>query len=124
MRQSMTIRVDQDVLAAAKRRAKNEKRTLTNYIETLLRRDLSLADDVGIQVTAPADIREYEPAPIAGETAERHEFRRRLFSAILDAGGHECRGRIALAISFGATFHFPRLLISRGRNAISAMSST
>lgn len=42
MRQLMTIRIDPDVLSAARGRATDENRTLTNYIETVLRRDLGL----------------------------------------------------------------------------------
>jgi hypothetical protein len=42
MRQSMTIRLDPSVIEAAKGRAQTENRTLTNYIETVLRRDLGL----------------------------------------------------------------------------------
>lgn len=87
MRQPMTIRLDSEVLAAAKRRAEADNRTLTNYIETLLRRDLGPAEKgTGLEVIAPPDIRAYEPVPIEGETPERYEFRRRLFSAILDEG--------------------------------------
>lgn len=41
MRQSMTIRLDQDVLNRAKTFAILENRTLTNYIETLIMKDIS-----------------------------------------------------------------------------------
>ena len=85
MRQPMTIRLEADILAAAKRRAAGDNRTLTNYIETLVPRDLSASEQgFRLEVIAPADIRDYEPVPIDGESAERHDFRRRLFSAILD----------------------------------------
>jgi hypothetical protein len=40
MRQSTTIRLDQDILSKAKRVAVSNNRTLTNYIETLIRRDI------------------------------------------------------------------------------------
>lgn len=42
MRQSMTIRLDQDVLTQAKFFASRENRTLTNYIETLIRKDINV----------------------------------------------------------------------------------
>jgi hypothetical protein len=42
MRQLLTIRIDPDVLEAARGRAVDENRTLTNYIETVLRLDLGL----------------------------------------------------------------------------------
>lgn len=41
MRQSLTIRLDHVILSAAKRAAEFHNRTLTNYIETLLKDDLS-----------------------------------------------------------------------------------
>jgi hypothetical protein len=53
MRQLMTIRIDPDVLEAARGRAFAENRTLTNYIETVLRKDLGL---MGL-VSAPRHIR-------------------------------------------------------------------
>lgn len=54
-----------------------------------MRRDLSPGERGSrLEVIAPADMRDYEPAPIEGESAERHEFRQRLFSAVLDEGGY------------------------------------
>ena len=89
MRKPMTIRLDPTVLDEARKRAETENRTLTNYIETLLRRDLRLQEsEPSIEVIAPADIREYEPVPLKGETRKRYEFRKRLFTAILDESGH------------------------------------
>ena len=41
MRQSMTIRLDQEVLSQARSYAESENRTLTNYIETLIKIDLN-----------------------------------------------------------------------------------
>ena len=41
MRQSMTIRLEQEVLNKAKTFAGLENRTLTNYIETLIMKDIS-----------------------------------------------------------------------------------
>ena len=40
MRQAMTIRLDEDVLKVAKAHATMENRTLTNYIETLIKKDI------------------------------------------------------------------------------------
>ena len=40
MRQSMTIRLDEDILKNAKVYATQENRTLTNYIETLIKKDI------------------------------------------------------------------------------------
>lgn len=89
MRTSMTIRLDPAVLAEARRRAAMENRTLTNYIETVLRRDLRLAEaGPAIEVIAPPDIRRYTPVPLHGESPRRRAFRSRLFTAILDEGGY------------------------------------
>ncbi|MBI5164366.1 MAG: hypothetical protein HY985_10745 [Magnetospirillum sp.] len=49
MRQSMTIRLEQDVLKVAKVRAKSENRTLTNYIETLIRKDITMSQKMPAQ---------------------------------------------------------------------------
>ena len=88
MRQSMTIRLDPTVLKAARNRARRQNRTLTNYIETVLRQDLDLdSSDDHLEVVAPPGLREYEPIPIAGESRKRREFRRRLISALLDESG-------------------------------------
>jgi hypothetical protein len=84
MRESMTIRLDPGVVAAAKRRAQRENRTLTNYIETVLRRDLRLTeDDRTLSVIAPADIRDYAPVKVGGESERRRRFRRELHRALL-----------------------------------------
>ena len=42
MRQPLTVRFDATVVAAAKANAAQGNRTLTNYIETLMKRDLSI----------------------------------------------------------------------------------
>ena len=90
VRHPVTVRLDPEVLSAAKARAAGDNRTLTNYIETLLRRDLSLMPGhAAVQVVSPADIRKYEPVPLPGESAKRRAFRRRLFNVILDKGGIE-----------------------------------
>ena len=89
MRKPMTIRLDPGVLEQARKHAAAENRTLTNYIETLLRRDLRLVDRApAIDVIAPTGLRGYEPVPVAGESKRRREFRKRLFTALLDEGGH------------------------------------
>ena len=40
MRQSMTIRLDKEILEGAKVFATKDNRSLTNYIETLIRKDI------------------------------------------------------------------------------------
>lgn len=46
MRQPMTIRIDREVLARAKEEAKSQNRTLTNYIETLLKADVATREGI------------------------------------------------------------------------------
>ena len=53
----MTIRLDPEVLKIAKVRAAAEKRTLTNYIETLIRKDLAKG-------TRPLDLHENAPVTV------------------------------------------------------------
>ena len=50
MKTAITVRIDPDLLSAARGRAKEENRTLTNYIETVLKRDLNGAY-IGAQPT-------------------------------------------------------------------------
>jgi len=89
MRKSMTIRLDPVVLEKGRRRASSQNRTLSNYIEALMRQDLGLTEpEASIEVIAPADIRQCEPAPLEGESPTRYAFRKRLFNALLDEGGY------------------------------------
>lgn len=90
MRQSVTMRFDPDVLKAARGKAVADNRTLTNYIETLMRRDLQLGGSVEptLEVIAPADIRKSVAVPLPGETEEELKRRDDVFFAVLDAGGY------------------------------------
>ena len=86
MRETLTLRLNPDVIKAAKRKAQADNRTLTNYIETLMIRDIQGGSS--LQVIAPPDIREYEAVPLPGETKAGRKFRDALFHAILDQSGH------------------------------------
>ena len=89
MRRSITMRIDPEVLKAARRRATADNRTLTNYIETLVRRDLQTDPNTRhLEVIAPPDIRKWKPVPIPGETAAERKRREAIFQAVLDASGH------------------------------------
>lgn len=89
MRQSVTMRIDPDVLKAARSKAVSDNRTLTNYVETLMRRDLQMGTSQSdLEVIAPANIREAVAVPIPGETEEERKRRDDVFHAILDAGGY------------------------------------
>jgi hypothetical protein len=43
MKQTITIRIDLELLASARKCAKQENRTLTNFIETVLKERIALA---------------------------------------------------------------------------------
>ncbi len=88
MRQPLTVRLDRDVVMAAKAKASRSNRTLTNYIETLMKRDLQLSETAFLDVAAPSDIRDYEAVPLPDETAEDRARRDALFHAILDDAGY------------------------------------
>lgn len=89
MRQSVTMRFDPDVLKAARRKATRDNRSLTNYIETLVRRDLGKGGaGATLSVIAPADIRASVPVPMPGETDEERKRREEVFRAVVDAGGY------------------------------------
>jgi hypothetical protein len=89
MRQSVTMRFDPDVLRAARGKAVGDNRTLTNYIETLMRRDLQLGvTEPSLEVIAPADIRNSIAVPVPDETEEERKRRDDVFFAVLDASGY------------------------------------
>ena len=89
MRQSVTMRLDPRVLKAARRKASSDNRTLTNYVETLMRRDLGMSPtEPAFQVIAPPDIRNAVPVPMPGETPAQRKRREEVFRAVIDAGGY------------------------------------
>jgi hypothetical protein len=89
MRQSVTMRLDPGVLKAARRKATADNRTLTNYVETLLRRDLQAGPrEPTLRVVAPSNIRESTPVPIPGESPARRKRREQVFRAVIKAGGY------------------------------------
>jgi hypothetical protein len=89
MRQSVTMRLDPAVLSAARGKAIGDNRTLTNYIETLMRRDLQLSTaEPTLEVIAPDDIRNSIAVPLPDETEEQRKRRDDVFFAVLDAGGY------------------------------------
>jgi len=89
MRQSVTMRFDPDVLMAARGKAVLDNRTLTNYIETLMRRDLQLSvAEPTLEVIAPGDIRNSVAVPLPDETEAERKRRDDVFFAVLDAGGY------------------------------------
>ena len=87
MRQSITMRLDPSILSAAKVRAKANNRTLTNYVETLLMRDLVNHDDEGkITVFAPEGIPdEYEVVRDPGESDASYAEGKELVEVIMKA---------------------------------------
>ncbi len=89
MRQPVTVRLDPDVLKVAKAKAVGDNRTLTNYIETLMRRDLHLAaPEPTLEVIAPANIRDSVAVLLEGESPEQLKRRNDVFLAVLEAGGY------------------------------------
>jgi hypothetical protein len=82
------MRLDPEVLDAAKERAAADNRSLTNYVETLLRRDLRIgAAGSAFEVIAPENIRQSAAAPVPGETEQERKRRDEVFRAVLDASG-------------------------------------
>jgi hypothetical protein len=83
------MRIDPDVLKVARIKATGDNRTLTNYIETLLRRDLQMdTAEPTLEVIAAADIRNSVAVSLPGETAEDRKRRDDVFFAVLEAGGY------------------------------------
>ena len=86
MRRSVTMRIDEDVLDAARDKAMNDNRTLTNYVETLVRKDLRLKSaETRIELIAPKHIRKSSAIPLPGETVNDRKRRDELFLAVVDA---------------------------------------
>jgi hypothetical protein len=89
MRQPVTVRLDPAVLDAARDKAGSDNRTLTNYIETLMRKDLRMGtSEPAPDVVAPEDIRNSVAVPMPGETEAERQRRDDVFFAILDVGEH------------------------------------
>src|ERR1700733_10587946 len=82
VRQSVTMRLDPEVLEAARGKAVRDNRSLTNYIETLMRRDLHMAEPV-LEVVAPTDIRNSVAVRQPGETEEERKRRDNVFFAVI-----------------------------------------
>lgn len=89
MRKPITVRLDPAVLEAARGRAQSDNRTLAEYIESLVRKDLRIDEHAAeLEVVAPADIRDSTAVPLPGETDEDRKRRDAVFAAVLDAGGY------------------------------------
>ena len=93
MRKSMPLNVDPVLLREARKRAKAENRTLDEYVETALRRDLARKPRkarkpmIELRGPIPPDIRKAKPVPLKGETKKQRAAREKLFHTILDLGG-------------------------------------
>jgi hypothetical protein len=97
MTKSLPLRVDPVLLREARKRAKAEKTTLAEYVETALREKLKRAQRkprksrkpaIGLRgPIPPAKLRESKPAPIPGETKRQRDKRDRLFHTLLDLSG-------------------------------------
>ena len=89
MRRSLTVQIEETVLDGAAARAEQQHRSLTEYIEALLRRDLEYPTDNGdVEIFAPKDVRDYRAIPKDGETREQTEVADRALQRILDRTGH------------------------------------
>ena len=93
MRKPMPLRVDPVLLRKVRKRAKAQKRTLSEYVETLLRRDLAHKPRKGgkpaieLRGPIPADIRDWKSAQVPSEPERKRKAREKLVHAILDLGG-------------------------------------
>ncbi len=93
MRKSMPLRVDPVLLREARKRAKAENRTLAEYVEKVLRRDLARKPRkarkpmIELRGPIPADIRKWKSMRIPGELERKRKAREKLVHTILDLGG-------------------------------------
>lgn len=97
MPKSLPLRVDPVLLREARKRAKAEQRTLSEYVETALREKLKRRQRKPAKTRkpaielrgpiGPAKLRKSKPAPIPGETKRQRAKRDRLFHTLLDLSG-------------------------------------
>ncbi len=89
MREPVTMRLDLKILKKARQKAVRDNRSLTNYIETLMRHDLGMSEEpFQIEVIASPDIRNSESIREKWESDEEFEAHNQLMNAILTAGGY------------------------------------
>jgi len=82
------MRFDPSILEAAKAKAKDDHRSLTNYVELLMKKDLKGESETELTVFAPNDIRNAVPLRFEDEDDEHVARREAIHTAILDASGH------------------------------------
>jgi hypothetical protein len=95
MRKSVPLRIDPMLLRQAKTRAEAEKRTLTEYVEAALRRELarkagkSKARELTVFVhpSLRKTIRKFKSVPVPGETKKERAARDRIVQGLLDVAG-------------------------------------
>lgn len=76
MKHPVTLRIDPTLLQAAKHHAQVENRTLTNFVETVLRRHLATAS-AGLDATHPPATKGHATEPTAAAiTAGRNTKRK------------------------------------------------
>jgi hypothetical protein len=95
MRKSLPLRIDPVLLRQAKTRADAERRTLTEYVEAALRRELARKGrtrkgrelTVVVHPSLRKSIRKFKSAPVPGETKKERAARDRLVQDLLDVAG-------------------------------------
>lgn len=85
MKTAISLRIEADLLSAAREAAARDSRGLTDFIEQALREKIGA--DNGFQLVAPANARALKVLPEPGETAAETAEAQRVYDALLDLTG-------------------------------------
>ncbi|MDR3411628.1 MAG: hypothetical protein P4L87_11920 [Formivibrio sp.] len=88
MRESVTLKLDEKTLAAAKEKAAADSRSLTNYLEHVVTQEIKAIKAPQLTVLAPENVRDSEPVRFQNDTDEEFKRRNAILDAFLDTTGH------------------------------------
>lgn len=88
MQKTGSVTIDAELLKAAETRAADQGRSLTDYLERLVKLDLGLITGNEVEVINAGDTGEFVPDRMRGETAEEYEERKAMLATLLSGGGN------------------------------------
>ncbi|MAJ63441.1 MAG: hypothetical protein CL558_09165 [Alphaproteobacteria bacterium] len=88
MQKTGSVTIDAELLKAAETRAADQGRSLTDYLERLVKLDLGLITGNEVEVINAGDAGEFVPDRMRGETAEEYEERKAMLATLLSGGGN------------------------------------
>jgi hypothetical protein len=88
MREFVTLKLDGKTLTAAKEKAAADNRSLENYLEHVVTKEIKAVETPQITVFAPENVRDSKPVRFPDDTDEEFNRRNAILDAFLDATGH------------------------------------